>query len=416
MKLRVSVLTPIGLVLDGVIVESIRPIDAAAAGIPAAGGGGYQVECRYRSHHGRRAVVTAHHRLDVCPFGWCSPSRIFAVPGRHTNLGIVVRFDPDLCVFHLMCPDSGADVTAVLGELELLPALAGDQPTVPLPVGARIVARRYGRRALAAGEVVAANGDLTYTLRYDSDGVVEDNVLHRDVTRREMLRERRMSVSYLASSIPELAESPPPSPERAVVAPSHSAAPVLQLPHRRFGGGYHGTAAAEASKSERPGATHEAAPPAEERVTVRAMVLVALIGQHVATIIQALGGGRYRAMLLASKKVVVVSDAHVTSVRPVLHDALDADPEAVKTFITADDGLTGTIPWAAAKRALRESTQTFGLPMAESRLRSIYAELLVAGGRRQLGGHVGRALIEDSDMPLSFGDFELAFRRYRNAV
>jgi hypothetical protein len=126
---------------------------------------------------------------------------------------------------------------------------------------------------------------------------------------------------------------------------------------------------------------------------------------------------------MSTQKVVLVSDSHITSVRPVMYDAMDSDAEVTRMFLSADEGLTGSVPWAAARRALKESTPTFGLPISDGRLKDIFSELaLIAAGSqpngegRSLRASKGKTVVEDSDMPLSFADFELALRRYRNSV
>ncbi|KAH9584227.1 hypothetical protein LSM04_004729 [Trypanosoma melophagium] len=69
-----------------------------------------------------------------------------------------------------------------LKDLQLPPQLALHDPVAPLRVGSRVLARRFAcDRTLHLARVCAARYDVTYTLCYDSDGGIDENVLHNDV-------------------------------------------------------------------------------------------------------------------------------------------------------------------------------------------------------------------------------------------
>ncbi|ORC86419.1 uncharacterized protein TM35_000281350 [Trypanosoma theileri] len=69
-----------------------------------------------------------------------------------------------------------------LKDLQLPPLLALHDPVPPLRVGSRVLARRFAcDRTLHLARVCAVRYDVTYTLRYEADGGIDENVLHNDV-------------------------------------------------------------------------------------------------------------------------------------------------------------------------------------------------------------------------------------------
>ncbi|RNF27053.1 uncharacterized protein Tco025E_00690 [Trypanosoma conorhini] len=69
-----------------------------------------------------------------------------------------------------------------LKDLQLPPQLALHDPISPLRVGSRVLARRYcSDGSLYVARVVAVHYDVTYTLEYESDGGVDERVLHNDI-------------------------------------------------------------------------------------------------------------------------------------------------------------------------------------------------------------------------------------------
>eukprot|EP00796_Vickermania_ingenoplastis_P011398 gene11398-7903_t len=67
-----------------------------------------------------------------------------------------------------------------IADLQLAPALALHPPISPCKVGSRVMARRFGG-GIEIATVVAAQFDVSYSLRYDSDGGVDVGVLHNDI-------------------------------------------------------------------------------------------------------------------------------------------------------------------------------------------------------------------------------------------
>lgn len=69
-----------------------------------------------------------------------------------------------------------------LKDLQLPPQLALHDPVAPLRVGSRVLARRFGcDETLYLARVCAVQYEVTYTLRYESDGSVDQRVLHNDI-------------------------------------------------------------------------------------------------------------------------------------------------------------------------------------------------------------------------------------------
>lgn len=176
------------------------------------------------------------HEMDIVPFGFMSPSAVFAVRGRHVNLGLsrMVLEDGGALIERHFAPQlkekslaplistpqklhlsklpemqekarqtraereggplsplaaaisslkSNSNVsTHNLAELQLLPMLSAAKPTLPLPVGASIKCRRCGNSArLFAATVLSARYDCTYVVKYENDLTIERGVLHNDV-------------------------------------------------------------------------------------------------------------------------------------------------------------------------------------------------------------------------------------------
>lgn len=157
----VQVVTFGGLVIDGTL-RGHPDCDTDHYYVAAAGG--------------KESLV---HRHDVLPYGFRAPSAVLEQVGQHTNCGIVVGIAPDSQIV-VECRD-GAQRCFALGELQLLPSLAGPAGSLPHRVGSSVLCRRRGKWKVERGVVVAAKYDLTYTVRFDGDGVVESRVLHSDV-------------------------------------------------------------------------------------------------------------------------------------------------------------------------------------------------------------------------------------------
>jgi hypothetical protein len=176
------------------------------------------------------------HEMDIVPFGFTSPSAVFAVRGRHVNLGLsrMVLEDGGALIERHVAPQlkekslapliptpqkhlvsklpemqekarltraerEGGPVSPLaaaiaslkantgvsthnISELQLLPMLSAAKPILPLPVGASIKCRRCGNSTrLFAATVLSARYDCTYVVKYESDSVVERGVLHNDV-------------------------------------------------------------------------------------------------------------------------------------------------------------------------------------------------------------------------------------------
>ncbi|EKF27376.1 hypothetical protein MOQ_008905 [Trypanosoma cruzi marinkellei] len=69
-----------------------------------------------------------------------------------------------------------------LKDLQLPPQLALHDPISPLCVGSRVLARRFcSDVSLHIARVRAVNYDVTYTLEYESDGGIDERVLHNDI-------------------------------------------------------------------------------------------------------------------------------------------------------------------------------------------------------------------------------------------
>lgn len=178
------------------------------------------------------------HEMDVVPFGFSSPSAVFAVRGRHLNIGLsrMVLEDGGVLVEkhgagylplkekqlanliptpqpHLLSklPEQqeqarkarsdreGGPLSPLesaianlranpnvsmhtISELQLLPMLSASKPTLPLAVGTSIKCRRCGNSSrLFCAVVKRARYDCTYTVEYENDRSVERGVLHNDV-------------------------------------------------------------------------------------------------------------------------------------------------------------------------------------------------------------------------------------------
>lgn len=117
---------------------------------------------------------------NLLPYGFVSPSRVFAVAGQHCNKGIVVKYDELTTLYEVLDPSTGQHTHVVLGLLDLKPPLSA-MPLTPLPVGCRVMARRRMVAEPAEGIIEHVGYDVTYTLRY-ADGVVEKGVLHNDIS------------------------------------------------------------------------------------------------------------------------------------------------------------------------------------------------------------------------------------------
>lgn len=188
------------------------------------------------SVHPHRDTIVDHR--DVVPFGFHSPSLVFAVRGRQLNVGMSVMVLDDGSVlaeryprnlqgsaetklaFLLPTPpdallsklgekqeksrqaraeSEGGPLAALasaiaaaknrrnvrtctMSEVQLLPMLSATSPTPPLCVGTQVkVRRRANPNRLYHATVLRAAYDCSYTVQYDCDKEVERAVLHNDV-------------------------------------------------------------------------------------------------------------------------------------------------------------------------------------------------------------------------------------------
>lgn len=209
--------------------RQLFPLSADAARVPEAVH--YIVRTSLHPH-----VDLIAHEMDIVPFGFMSPSAVFAVRGRHVNLGLsrMVLEDGGALIERHLAPQlkekklasliptpqqhllsklpemqeksrqaraerEGGPLsplaTAIanlkanamvsthnISELQLLPMLSAAKPTLPLAVGSAIKCRRCGNSSrLFAATVVSARYDCTYVVRYELDQTVERGVLHNDV-------------------------------------------------------------------------------------------------------------------------------------------------------------------------------------------------------------------------------------------
>ena len=161
----------------------------------------------------KKFFTATFKRRDVLPFGFEAPSAVFNRLGRHTNLGLVVGWDSTYFTYQIeqrifdpnFSPTRHAEnqrrgfatrnaveddarnyykiqiISAALSELQLPPSLTRGHPRNSYRVGTVVECRRFGMHDLDEGVVIAVNRDVTYKIRFKSDEVIQDGILHSDV-------------------------------------------------------------------------------------------------------------------------------------------------------------------------------------------------------------------------------------------
>lgn len=255
-----------------------------------------------------------------------------------------------------------------LRDLQLPPALGLHGPVPPLRVGARVVARRFGcATTLFKGTVVAAQYDLSYTIRYDTDGRVDVGVLHSDV---HLLH-------------PDDDDANDDNEGDAVVAESGSQPRRLLVEAEPCG--------------------------------VRDRVMVRLQQQVPAVIIEALGHQQYRVVLESDpSQVLEVSLHHIVHITPTPKEALYGEPGILHLFRSLDHSGSGTVAWKDVRHLLL-SWEDYGLPLTFQQLGTIQRDMCVHSGRvePQL---LRTVAVQQEDLQLSYVEFEYVLLRALNRM
>ena len=241
------------------------------------------------------------------------------------------------------------EVLYTLRDLQLPPSLALHGPVPPHRVGTRVIARRFGcADVLHTGLVLAADFDVTYTIRYDSDGKVDAGVLHNDV-----------------HAIGDVEDDDNASRDRRQTRER------LSEPCR-----------------VRDHVTVEVA-----QRTYRAVVMAAT------------GSGCYNlALVVAPTPLIEVESRQIQSVTPLLFGAIFAQPRYLALFHRLDSTGSGRVSWKDV-RHLVLSSEGFGQPLSFQRLGELQRDMRIRKHtvEPQL---LSKVPVQEEEQQLSFRDFE----------
>jgi hypothetical protein len=251
------------------------------------------------------------------------------------------------------------EVLYALRDLQLAPPLALHGPVPPHRVGTRVIARRFGcGDVLHMGLVLAADFDVSYTIRYDCDGDVDTGVLHNDV---------------------------------------HALGDV-----------------------EDDGNTTRGRRQTRERMSepcrVRDHVLVEGAQRaHHAVVMAAMGSGRYHlALVAAPSPLIEVESRQIEFVKPILFGAIFAQPRHLALFRHLDTNGSGCVSWKDVRHFVL-SSEGFGQPLSFQRLGELQRDMRIRKHtvEPQL---LSKVPVQEEEQQLSFRDFEYVLMRVENIL
>lgn len=304
-----------------------------------------------------------------------------------------------------------------LTELRLAPSLSPTAPTKPLPVGAVVLARRLGG-GLEVGDIIAARWDITYSVRYRSDGEIDSGVLHRDIHVLDRRKTEKCSVRdvVLLKIITDAESESLPGTVKGVIVEALGGGTFRFRPQRSRSG-------AEGGESNVPSAdewmweellevdasVHAQCPPSTTWVSSNG----AVEGPRSSTAPDgslhdnAAQWGSLCCLAAsasfpeqATYRTTVVSEHEISHVFPLLSDALFADPEHIRFFRQLDPEQTGWVTWRDTRELIRREWVDGGEPIRDRYFNQWRTAIAAARRRRALLSR------DDDAMPLNFAEFE----------
>ncbi|KPA74790.1 hypothetical protein ABB37_09071 [Leptomonas pyrrhocoris] len=251
------------------------------------------------------------------------------------------------------------EVLYLLRDLQLPPPLALHGPVPPHRVGTRVVARRFGcADVLHMGIVLAADYDVSYTIRYDCDGEVDVGVLHCDIHALDDVEDD-----------------------------------------------------GNAGRGRRQTRERIAEPC---RVRDRVVVDVAQRARR-AVVMAAAGSGRYHLALVAAPvPLIEVESRQIQSVEPILFGAIFAQPRYLALFRRLDSTGSGRVSWKDVRHFVL-SSEGFGQPLSFQRLGELQRDMRIRKHtvEPQL---LSKVPVQEEEQQLSFRDFEYVLMRVENLL
>ncbi|KPI90663.1 hypothetical protein ABL78_0259 [Leptomonas seymouri] len=247
-----------------------------------------------------------------------------------------------------------SEMLYALRDLQLPPPLALHGPVPPHRVGSRVVARRFGcADVLHTGLVLAADYDVSYTIRYDCDGEVDTGVLHCDVHALDDVEDDDNASRRQQQSRERVAE---PCRVR-----DHVTVEVAQREYR-------------------------------------------------AVVMAATGSGRYNLALdVAPSLLIEVESRRIQSVKPILFGAIFAQPRHLALFRRLDSTGSGRVNWKDVRHFVL-SSEGFGQPLSFQRLGELQRDMRIRKHtvEPQL---LSKVPVQEEEQQLSFRDFEYVLMR-----